>query len=94
MKTTSLKFLIAACVLLFIVGTCKKKDDDDPNQQTKDFWDLDKYPPPRFVSKNYIELGKIHRISKYRSSVGHDYSDYKESCRSLKHYFEPLESID
>jgi len=44
---------------------------------------------PQFVDKNYIELDKIHRISKFRSGIGHDYSDNFESCRSMKHYFEP-----
>lgn len=44
---------------------------------------------PQFVDKNYIELDKIHRITKFRSGIGHDYSDNFESCRSMKHYFEP-----
>ena len=34
---------------------------------------------PKFVSTNYIELEKITRISKFRSSAGHDYSDDFES---------------
>lgn len=49
---------------------------------------------PKFVNVNYIELNKIERISKFRSSVGHDYSDDFESCRSMKHYYAPYDSLD
>jgi len=41
------------------------------------------------ATANYIELDKISRISKFRSHVGHDYSDPYESNRSMKHYFVP-----
>lgn len=41
------------------------------------------------VAADYIELNNISRISKFRSGVGHDYSDSVESCRSMKHYFVP-----
>ena len=44
---------------------------------------------PEFVDKNYLDLGKIKQISKFRSGMGHDYSDDFESCRSMKHYFDP-----
>lgn len=64
-------------------------------------YDLDGRGVPRFVNTVYIELTKIQRISKFRSSAGHDYSDWTqfgqgaikdaaghvESCRSMKHYF-------
>ncbi|HTR80425.1 MAG TPA: hypothetical protein VMM58_02265 [Bacteroidota bacterium] len=50
--------------------------------------------PPHFVATNYIDLDKIGRVSKFRSSVGHDYHDDFEQCRSMKHYFEPKENID
>jgi hypothetical protein len=49
---------------------------------------------PKFVSTGYIELDKITRISKFRSSIGHDYSDDFESCRSMKHYFMPKSDIN
>ncbi len=47
--------------------------------------------PPAQVqaTADYIELGRIVRISRFRSGVGHDYSDSYESCRSMKHYFVP-----
>lgn len=41
------------------------------------------------VTADYIELSKITRISRFRSGVGHDYSDSSEICRSQKHYFVP-----
>lgn len=49
---------------------------------------------PRFIQADYIELGKIARISKFRSGVGHDYSDEVEHCRSMKHYFVPRADVD
>jgi hypothetical protein len=50
--------------------------------------------PPKFISVNYIELDKIERISKFRSGIGHNYSDDSETCRSMKHYFQPKSTID
>ena len=46
-------------------------------------------PIPKFVSNNYIDLSKIGQISRFRSGMGHDYPDDFESCRSMKHYFDP-----
>ena len=48
----------------------------------------------RFVEVDYIELSKIYRISRFRSGIGHDYSDDFESCRSMKHYYQPKDSVD
>ncbi len=45
--------------------------------------------PIRFITTDYIELNKIERISKFRSGIGHDYGDDAESCRSMKHYYQP-----
>ncbi len=47
---------------------------------------------PRFVSTDFTQLDKIAEISLFRSSAGHDYSDWCESCRSMKHYFAPAEA--
>jgi hypothetical protein len=52
------------------------------------------YGLPKFIVNNYIELDKIDSISRYRSGVGHDYSDSYESCRSMKHYFKPRYDVD
>lgn len=96
-KLKSLKKALLFCIpgLLLIaflfVNNCKKKDD---NQKPSDIWDIDKDGIPKFVANNYIELQKIYRIAKYRSGIGHDYSDAFEHCRSLKHYFEPLVTTD
>lgn len=44
---------------------------------------------PKFVTADYIELAKIGQISRFRSAVGHDFSDSFETARSMKHYFVP-----
>ncbi|HEX9252264.1 MAG TPA: hypothetical protein VF870_08475, partial [Ignavibacteriaceae bacterium] len=77
-------------ILLCITGCSKKNETTTPDY----IWDIDKNGIPEFVKTNYIELARIYRISKYRSSVGHDYSDASEQCRSLKHYFEPKADVD
>lgn len=51
----------------------------------------DEVAVPRFVNTDFTELDKIEEISLFRSSAGHDYSDWCESCRSMKHYFAPFE---
>ena len=48
----------------------------------------------RFVETDYIELSKIYCISKFRSGIGHDYSDDFEFCRSMKHYYQPKDSVN
>jgi hypothetical protein len=80
-------------LLFLIIPGCSKKHDAN-NNTTNDIWDIDKDGIPKFVNTNYIELSKIYRISKYRSSIGHDYSDSFEQCRSLKHYFQPKDNVD
>jgi len=74
---------------------------DNPVQGTitgatseRDIYDVDLYGIPQFVAADYIELAHISRISKFRSAEGHDYSDDFESCRSMKHYFEPKSDVD
>jgi hypothetical protein len=78
--------------LIFVGPACSKKDD--PPSPPSDIWDIDKSGIPKFIGTNFIELDKIYRISKFRSGVGHDYSDAVEQCRSMKHYFEPKPDID
>lgn len=34
----------------------------------------------------HVPLDRVARISRFRSGVGHDYSDGVEHCRSMKHY--------
>jgi hypothetical protein len=50
-------------------------------------YDVDRLGVPKFVATSYIDLASLSRISLFRSSYGHDYSDEFESCRSMKHYF-------
>lgn len=45
------------------------------------------------IRHDYIELAKIERISRFRSGIGHDYSDDSEDCRSMKHYYQPKNSV-
>lgn len=72
---------------------CSNKDKDN-EQRVSDVWDIEKQGIPQFVNVNYIDLNKIHRISRFRSSVGHDYSDAFEHCRSMKHYFQPYDTVN
>lgn len=58
-------------------------------------YDLATLGPPRVLNASYIDLTKIERISRFRSTVGHSYVDGSgETCRSMKHYFQPLTGID
>ena len=79
-------------ILLGFLTSCNK--EDNTIIPPKDIWDIDKDGIPKFVNTNYIELAGTYRISKFRSSVGHDYSDSFEQCRSMKHYFEPRSDVD
>lgn len=69
-------------------------DDGSADGGPSDIWDIDRDGIPQFVAVDYIEPAPIGRISKFRSSVGHDYSDAFEDCRSMKHYFEPKPEVD
>lgn len=55
--------------------------------------DFDENNLPKFVQADWIDLSRIEIISKFRSGVGHDFSDFSdpsgEHCRSMKHYFSP-----
>jgi hypothetical protein len=88
---TNVLMLLLISFMFSITGCPKDKENPENN---KDIWDIDKDGIPRFVGTNYIELDKIYRISKFRSSIGHDYSDAIEHCRSMKHYFEPRGDVD
>jgi hypothetical protein len=49
---------------------------------------------PLLVEANYIDLESIDWVSLFRSSSGHDFVDDFEVCRSMKHYFQPLSTVD
>lgn len=73
---------------LFLLASCDRPSEtlvpEKPSVK-----DSTSAPPLRFITDDYIELEKIERISKFRSGIGHDYSDDAESCRSMKHYYQP-----
>jgi len=52
-------------------------------------YDIDAMGVPEFVGKDFTQLSKIEKISKFRSGFGHSYTDGTEPCRSMKHYFNP-----
>lgn len=79
------------CIISFVFFCCNKKDNS-PTNSNNIITPTDSIP--KLVRANYIDLDKIYRISTFRSAVGHDYSDQFESCRSMKHYFEPKSSVD
>lgn len=56
--------------------------------QGNQFHNLD-HETPQFVTHDFTQLYKIDQISKFRSGAGHDFSDHTESCRSMKHYYNP-----
>ncbi len=57
-------------------------------------YDLATLGPPHVLPTNYIDLSKIERISRFRSTVGHSYTDGSETCRSMKHYYQPKLTVD
>lgn len=84
-----------AGILITSCDTAEPAKPDPPEEQTDNtVYDYNTLGPPLFVSTDYIELGKISRISKFRSAFGHSYSDHFEDCRSMKHYYKPDNAID
>jgi hypothetical protein len=88
----TIAFGVLGLLALLVLGGCG--GDGKKSAPPSDVWDIDKDGIPRFVATDYIDLDRIHQISRFRSSAGHDYSDAFEHCRSMKHYFEPLSGTD
>jgi len=65
-------------ILLGIKGSCTK-------------YDIDTKGIPKFIEKDFTQLSRIEKISRFRSGFGHSYTDGSESCRSMKHYYNPYE---
>ena len=59
-----------------------------------DTYDVDQLGVPAVLEADYIDLARVARISKFRSGIGHNYSDTFEACRSMKHYFVPTAGSD
>lgn len=89
-KTKHLAMVFAAGLMLVACGGGGSSNNTGGGTT----YDLDTLGVPKFIATNYLDVSaqvggiqSISKISKFRSSVGHDYSDSKESCRSMKHYF-------
>ncbi|MFZ4622198.1 MAG: hypothetical protein ACOYNS_16680 [Bacteroidota bacterium] len=81
-------------ILVLLLTSCDKESDTLVQQQPQSLVkDSVIALPINFITTDYIELNKIERISKFRSGIGHDYRDDAESCRSMKHYYQPLGNI-
>ncbi len=51
--------------------------------------DFDEGDLPKIIQADWIDLDRIGSISRFRSGAGHDFSGNGETCRSMKHYFNP-----
>ena len=83
--------LLAVLWVLTTFSSGRSQETRIPSHET---YDLNSNGTPRFVKSDFIELARIERISRFRSGVGHDYSDGFESCRSMKHYFQPSNTVN
>jgi hypothetical protein len=50
-------------------------------------------PVKPFIGVSYLPLGNVQQVSRFRSAIGHDFSDVDEHCRSMKHYHVPLNDV-
>ncbi len=88
-------FTVSLCSVCFIsCGSKNNNADEIANPDSNIPIETDPTTIPKFVNTDYIELNKINQISKFRSGIGHDYSDDFEHCRSMKHYYEPFDSVN
>jgi hypothetical protein len=92
-SASGLKVVVALSCLAVASACSGSGPDGDGPAGPADIWDIDQDGIPKFVDVNYIELDEIHRISRFRSGEGHDYSDAFEHCRSMKHYFDPKPGV-
>jgi hypothetical protein len=83
--------MLVFAVLFLRLYSCKK--DMDPSPRSADVWDPDSQGIPR-IALFYSDPARFAKVSLFRSSVGHDYSDFAESCRSMKHYFQPCDTTN
>jgi hypothetical protein len=81
--------LVSIVLLIFIIFQLGLAGCKSPSQPSEGDDNGNEDVNQGIVTADYIELDKITRISRFRSGIGHDYSDSLESCRSMKHYFVP-----
>ncbi len=85
--------ILSIIIPLLLFSYCDTASDVIVQQQQTVVKDSVIALPANFITTDYIELNKIERISKFRSGIGHDYRDDAESCRSMKHYYQPMGNI-
>lgn len=90
MKARTTIFPTLLFLVVCMVAGCSKTDSPSAVHPVKE-----NTADSLFVIRvDYIELDNIERISRFRSGIGHDYSDETEHCRSMKHYFQPKGTVD
>lgn len=82
-------FMIVAAAIFFALNNVKNKSDNKTDSGKGKSTAVDITNPPKFIQADFIDLSKIYSISKFRSGEGHDFSGNGETCRSMKHYFNP-----
>jgi len=55
-------------------------------------YDIEANGIPQFVGHDFTQVSRIEMISRFRSGVGHSYTDGTETCRSMKHYYAPYDA--
>lgn len=102
-------FLLVAPFALFVIAACggavsTPVTESDPlgvvesqrSRRERPDANVDATADPLagLLTHDYIDLDAIARISRFRSGVGHDYPGGGETCRNMKHYFEPRADLD
>jgi hypothetical protein len=64
-----------------------------PTPRLDSTWDVATRGVPPLIQSSYIDLARIQQVSRFRSGIGHDYSDDAERCRSMKHYYMPAGQV-
>jgi len=94
-RTLLFFFSISFCSVYFFSCASRNNNADEiANPDSNTPLQPDPNVIPQFVNTDYIELNKIYQVSKFRSGIGHDYSDDFEHCRSMKHYYQPFDSVN
>lgn len=95
-----MKTFFRTLVIALFLFSCDKKEEGPSNPPSPpsppscepycDTYDVDLNGIPKFIQAHHmnIDVDTVPQISKFRSGVGHNYSDDFESCRSMKHYFQ------
>ena len=96
--TLSLEFAsdLTSLTDTLVYTTAEQRTDQTVTASTNPWttYDVTTNGLPLPVKANYIDLGSIDWVSLFRSSSGHDFVDDFEVCRSMKHYFQPLSTVD